>query len=132
MKIVILFVVFVAMVNAENCGGNCPSGKCPNCPCGTTPVEVDVNAICARYSWSQECCKCIVMKESAGNGNAMNYNTDDTFDVGVFQINKVNWACNGGNPPCALEPNLKCAIMVYQAAGSSWKLWTTAKDCGCA
>ena len=30
----------------------------------------------------------------------MNYNTNGSFDVGLWQINHVNWAgCNGGSAP---------------------------------
>ena len=131
MKAIIVLAMLVAVIYAENCGGNCPSGKCPSCPCGTSPLKVDIEATCRKYSWSQTCCKCIIQKESGGNGHAVNYNTNGSFDVGVFQINKVNWGCNGGSPPCDVDPNLKCAIKVYQGAGNSWKPWSTAKACGC-
>lgn len=67
---------------------------------------VNIQQICARYKWNKACCECIVKNESSGNGNSMNYNTNGTFDVGVFQINKINWAgCNGGNAPCDVEKN---------------------------
>lgn len=33
------------------------------------------------FSTQQGCCQCIMKDESSGNANAMNYNTDSTFDV---------------------------------------------------
>jgi len=89
MKIIVL-VVLVALVFADSCGGNCPSGKCPSCPCGTTKKPLDIASWCSKNSgWNQACCKCIVSHESGGNGNACNYNSNATFDVGLWQINKV-------------------------------------------
>lgn len=42
------------------CGGNCPSGDCTDCPCGTTPNQVDIASACSSYSgWDQSCCQCI-------------------------------------------------------------------------
>ena len=52
-------------------------------------------------------CQCIVDHESGGNPNALNFNEDDsTYDIGVFQINTVNWHINSGNPPCNITQNL--------------------------
>lgn len=88
MKLIILAVlIFVAL--SDSCGGNCPSGKCPSCPCGTSKKVEDIATWCSKYSWNQACCKCIVSHESGGNANSMNYNTNNTFDVGLWQINKV-------------------------------------------
>src|SRR6185436_17095443 len=37
----------------NNCGGNCPSGDCSECYCGTSPHYVDAASYCAQYSdWS--------------------------------------------------------------------------------
>ncbi len=133
MKFFICLVFLVAAIYADNCGGNCPGNRCPSCPCGTSPARVDIASVCRRYSWSQSCCQCIVSHESGGNAHAMNYNSNGTFDVGLFQINKVNWAsCSGGNPPCDTDTSLSCAIKVYQWGGNTWKLWSTARGCGCA
>jgi hypothetical protein len=101
MKLIIaLFLVFVVAF-ADSCGGNCPSGKCPNCYCGTSKNVVDIATWCSKYSWSQSCCKCIVSHESGGNAHALNYNTNGSTDVGLWQINTVNWGqCSGGHAPC--------------------------------
>jgi len=117
------------------CGGNCPSGDCTSsCPCGSTPnTSISPAEACASFNgWSQSCCQCIVNHESGGNQNAMNQNTDGTFDVGLWQINARNWAsCNGGQPPCAFQANLQCAIKVWQWGGSTFRLWSTNSICGC-
>lgn len=89
MKIAILLVVLVAVAFADSCGGNCPSGKCPTCYCGTNKSMQDIATWCAKYSWNQACCKCIVSHESGGNANALNYNSNSSTDVGLWQINTV-------------------------------------------
>jgi hypothetical protein len=131
MKFILLLLVILSVAFAETCGGNCPGGKCPNCPCGTNKRMEDISTWCAKHSWNQACCKCIVSHESGGNANSMNYNTNGSFDVGLWQINKVNWSCNGGNAPCDPTANLNCAIKVYAAAGNSWRPWSTHSGCGC-
>ncbi len=132
MKLFILLVLVFTIAFADSCGGNCPSNKCGSCPCGTTKVMGDINAQCARYSWNQACCKCIVSHESGGNTKAMLYNTNGTFDVGFWQINQSNWnACSGGHAPCDVDSNLQCAIKVYQWGGNTFKFWSTHTACGC-
>lgn len=131
MKVVILLCLILALALTDSCGGNCPSGKCPSCPCGTSKSMQDIASWCSKYSWNQACCKCIVSHESGGNANAANYNSNATFDVGLWQINKVNWGgCNGGSAPCNTNANLNCAIKVYNGRGN-WSPWSTAKGCGC-
>ena len=132
MKYLPLLLIIGAVI-ANNCGGNCPGNNCPTCPCGTTKRPEDVANVCKGHSWSQKCCICIVNNESGGNGNAVGYNNNKTYDVGLFQINTVNWqSCNGGSPPCPMSANLKCAIMVYKWGNNTWKFWATAARCGCA
>ena len=118
---------------ADRCGGNCPSNTCPSCPCGISPKPVNIAQACAAYSgWSQACCQCIAQKESAGNNAAANYNTNGSFDVGLWQINKINWnACAGGGAPCDLNTNRNCAIQVWKWGGNTWRLWSTCGACGC-
>ncbi len=132
--IALAVLLFAVQAFADRCGGNCPSGGCPSCPCGNSAAKVDVNHWCAQYSgWNQNCCRCIMSHESGGNGHAANYNRDGTFDVGMFQINKRNWAsCSGGHAPCDANTNLQCAIKVWKWGGNSFKLWSTARGCGCA
>ena len=130
-KVFFILTLLATAIYADKCGGNCPGGNCPSCPCGTTALKADVDAACRKHSWSQTCCKCIVGKESGGNAHAMGYNTNGTFDVGLFQINKVNWSCNSGNAPCDVDSSIKCAIKVYDGAGGKWRPWSTAHACGC-
>ena len=42
---------------------------------------------CAKYSWDQKACQCIVSHESGGNANAVNENSNGSFDVGLWQVN---------------------------------------------
>jgi len=118
--------------SSGNCGGNCPGGACPDCPCGTESSPINIDWVCSQWTgWSQDCCRCIVSHESGGNGHAMNYNTNGSFDVGVFQINQINWgACNGGKIPCDWQSNLKCAKQIYSDR-SSFGAWSTCSGCGC-
>jgi hypothetical protein len=89
MKIV-LGLLLIALVFANTCGGNCPPGNCPTCYCGTTKSILDSATWCAKYSWNQNCCKCIIAHESSGNAHNVNFNTDKTTDVGLWQINQVS------------------------------------------
>ncbi len=129
----VLVAAVLGLAIADSCGGNCPSGKCPSCACGTTKRLENIDAWCGKDSaWSQACCKCIVSHESGGNANALNYNTNNSLDVGLWQINTVNWGqCSGGNPPCDPNVNLGCAKKVWGWGGNTWKLWSTAAGCGC-
>lgn len=132
MKLVVVLMMILALAVADSCGGNCPSGRCPTCYCGTAKNVLDIGAWCAKYSWNQACCKCIVSHESGGNAHAINYNTNGSTDVGLWQINTVNWnSCSGGHAPCDPNTNLQCAIKVYQWGGNTWRLWSTHSGCGC-
>lgn len=64
---------------------------------------------------------------------ALIYAADNgTFDVGLWQINKVNWdSCSGGAAPCDASQSLTCAIDVWKWGGGSFKLWSTCGGCGC-
>ena len=82
---VILAIFFAVSAFAGTCGGNCPGGNCPTCPCGSSKNYVDGASICNKYSgWSQTCCKCIASHESGNNANAVGYNTNGSFDVGLY------------------------------------------------
>ena len=120
-------------VAGSTCGGNCPSGTCTSCPCGEAKESYDIATECAKYSsWNQACCKCIVSHESGGNAHAAYQNTGGSLDVGFWQVNSMNWAsCSGGAAPCNIDTNRNCAIKVWQWGGNTWKLWSTAKTCGC-
>ena len=128
---VLLGLLAVSAV-AESCNGNCPGGKCPDCPCGRSPNRQDAASWCAKFNgWDQRCCQCIIGRESGGNANAMNYNTNGSFDVGLWQINKINWGACGGGAPCDVNLNLQCAKKVWEWGGRSFRLWSTAKACNC-
>jgi len=121
-----------------DCGGNCPTKPyCPaGCPCGSSPSPQNVTAYCAMYSWNQANCQCIVNAESSGNANAMHENMRKngtyTYDIGLWQINQVNWdACNGSSAPCDPSVNLKCAISVYKHRKNTWAAWSTCTGCNC-
>ena len=132
MKSLIFIGLLVFLVACDTCGGNCPTGKCTNCYCGTSRKMEDINQWCSKYNWEQSCCKCIVSHESGGNAHAMNHHDDGSTDVGLWQINNVNWGgCNNGHAPCDTSQNLNCAVKVYQWASNSWKAWSAHAACGC-
>ena len=131
-KIIAFFVLIFIQISANTCGENCPSNTCPECPCGSVRDYVNVTYWCSKYSWNQSCCECIVSHESSGNKNAMNYNTDSSYDVGLWQINSFNWPyCGNFRTPCELDENFECAIQVYKWGRNTWVFWTTASKCGC-
>ena len=116
--------------DASNCGGNCPSGGCDSCPCGMSKSYVDIKEWCSKYHWNQENCECIMKSESEGNANAVHQNWDRSYDVGLWQIDSVNWkACDRGNTPCDPTENLNCAKDIYGWGGNTWKLWATCGKC---
>ena len=131
-KITLLLVLGIAAVLGNGCGGNCPSGNCESCICPPPHYE-DIAAACSRYTgWDQRCCQCIISHESGGNSHAQLHDSDGTNDIGLWQINTVNWGqCNNGNPPCDVNQNLECAKKVYAWGGNTWRLWTTCSACGC-
>jgi hypothetical protein len=125
---------FASDVNttSSTCGGNCP-GSCGSCPCGTSSNYQDAATWCSKYSgWKQSSCQCIMSKESGGNANAANQNgAGGSYDVGLWQINDMNWAsCSGGKAPCDPSTNLNCAKMVFGWGGNTWKYWSTCSACG--
>ncbi len=132
-KVLTLIACGVAYVVASTCGGNCPSGTCTTCHCGTAPAAVDIASACARYTgWSQACCQCIARAESGGNSHAQLHNTNGSDDVGLWQINSSNWpSCSGGAAPCSVDANLACAKKVWAWGGNTWKYWSTCGKCGC-
>eukprot|EP01089_Gocevia_fonbrunei_P001028 TRINITY_DN10983_c0_g1_i1.p1 TRINITY_DN10983_c0_g1~~TRINITY_DN10983_c0_g1_i1.p1 ORF type:complete len:137 (-),score=14.03 TRINITY_DN10983_c0_g1_i1:52-462(-) len=129
---VLILVACVLAVNSLTCGGNCPSNDCRECPCGVKREIVNIEEICGRFSeWNHECCKCIVSHESSGDAHAANYNSNGSYDIGVFQINDIHWrSCSDGKAPCDVETNLKCAEMVWKEH-RSFSPWSTCGGCGC-
>mmetsp|Transcript_2396 Transcript_2396/g.4378 ORF Transcript_2396/g.4378 Transcript_2396/m.4378 type:complete len:147 (+) Transcript_2396:66-506(+) len=115
----------------DNCGGNCPGG-CSSCPCGTKKSSQSASSWCSKYSgWKQSSCECIMNHESNANANAANENSNGSFDVGLWQINDMNWAsCSGGKAPCSPSDNLNCAKKVFGWGGNTWSLWSTCGKCG--
>lgn len=86
----IIFLLLLVSALADSCGTNCPSGTCTSCPCGKTSNIIDVADWCSQYSWNQNCCKCIVSRESQGNANFMNFDHYGAFKVGLLQIQQVS------------------------------------------
>lgn len=131
-RVLALSILVVCVFSVSDCGTNCQNGGCPACLCGEETHFVNVAQWCSQHIWDQECCKKIVMAESYGNANAIGFTGGSSFDVGLWQINVVNWrACNSGNPPCDLAENLHCAKLIWAWGGNSFKYWTTAKGTSC-
>ncbi len=133
MKLILLLIVLLfTIASSDTCGGNCPSGKCPTCYCGANKSMQDIAYWCNQYSWDKKCCQCIVSHESGGNAHAINYNTNGSTDVGLWQINNINWGqCSDGKAPCDPKVNLNCAIDMYKWGGNTFKLWDSHTACGC-
>lgn len=68
-KAFLIVALFALTVLSDNCGGNCPSGKCINCPCGNKKDYPDLNEVCDGIAWDSNCCKCIILRISLGNTN---------------------------------------------------------------
>ena len=134
MKFTLLVLALSALtIEANLCGGNCPSNNCQYCPCGNTTSLVSAATWCSKFTgWSQTSCQCIISKESASNANAMNFNTGCDVDVGLWQINSFNWVYCGNfnSSPCKLSENLDCAKQVFAWGSNTWKFWATCGACG--
>ena len=124
-----ILVFFLALTVAFG-AFNETNGGCSTCGGAS---YVNIGTWCSKYSgWSQACCNCIVQKESGGNAHACNKNNNGSIDVGLWQINSINWnSCNGGSAPCTPQANLNCAKKVFNWGGNTWKYWATCGKCGC-
>jgi hypothetical protein len=76
----------------------------------------------------------IIKCESNYNPEAINYNSNRTFDAGLFQINQIHW--NSEYCPFGLkdllEPgnNIECAYQIYLRHGKSFEAWSSISN-GC-
>ena len=70
----------------------------------------------------------IAQAESGFREDAININTNDTIDVGIFQINSVHFKQEG----CSLKDivdeykNVDCAFSIFKASG--WGAWSAFKN----
>jgi hypothetical protein len=74
---------------------------------------------------------CIAQMESGLNPKALNYNTNNTVDVGLFQINSI-WFKKCNTDIAVLydeKENSRCAYMVYKNQGfSAWVTYNKLKN----
>jgi len=149
---VLLLACLLGIATADTCGGNCPRDTCDGTTCetycGSTPKQYDgVAALCKDKAWFGKkpmpadfpaCCQCIANIESRGNAAAMNKNKGSSWDIGLFQINTINWAdcvANNNNPGAALcDPTLNaaCAAKVFKGAQRTFKRWAQSTRDQCA
>lgn len=66
----------------------------------------------------------IAKAESGMREGALNINTNNTVDVGLFQINSIHFTKQGCSlkEVSTLEGNVKCAKQIYDASG--WNAWS--------
>lgn len=70
----------------------------------------------------------VAQAESGFREDAFNINTNDTIDVGIFQINSIHFAKEG----CSLQDvvfankNVECAYKIWKASG--WNAWSAYKN----
>jgi len=145
MKTVIVLLVLCALAYAGNyCGGTCPSSDCPSCPCGTHEKVIHYHEMShylsdAGFKGSDlSNMLCICQCESGNDTNAVNYNTNSSWDTGLCQINDANWKGSGGvchafvhkqSDLCAAKTNAKCAYTLWQVQG--FAPWSADARCGC-
>ena len=119
----LIFIALALCTLAGTCGGNCPSGGCPSCVCGTTTSPQSISYWCSKYSWNQACCQCIVSHESGGNADVMLYNKLD------FSKLTNPTGLHDEHVSCDLLANLNCDIKVYEWDVHTWKFWSTHLAC---
>ncbi len=64
-----VYILLIHIINGLMCGGNCPTGNCPLCLCGSQTNKLDIASWCSKYTWNQSCCKCIISHGSNSNAN---------------------------------------------------------------
>jgi hypothetical protein len=68
--IVLVILALARLVSTLSCGGNCPTGDCKTCLCGSTPLYVSIDSFCKQSNkWEVNCCKCIISAASKGNAH---------------------------------------------------------------
>jgi hypothetical protein len=87
-----MLLVLLLAVLAGSCGGNCPSGSCTSCPCGSSKNIVSSSTLqgyMQSAGLNTSVFLCIAQHESGLNANAMNVNGANIV-AGVFQENNNN------------------------------------------
>jgi hypothetical protein len=70
---------------------------------------------------------CIAKAESGYRTDAVNHNSNGTYDLGIFQLNDVHgWSWATRMDP---DQNIKLAYGIYQSWGN-WSAWATHSKCG--
>lgn len=87
-----------------------------------TPLE---KYICDKFgTYDCKTALAVAKAESGLREDAFNINTNNTIDVGIFQINSIHFS----KPGCSLQEivfannNVDCAFLIWQASG--WGAWT--------
>jgi hypothetical protein len=67
----------------------------------------------------------IAKAESGMREDAININTNNTIDIGIFQINSVHFKKEGCSPKELLDQytNVDCAFKIYTQQGN-WSAWS--------
>lgn len=85
----------------------------------------------AGMAWAIPAWDCIITAESGYVPTALNLDTNGFYSRGLTQINDQwhawRWARKDWRNPA---DNVGVAIDIWQAAGGSWRPWSTAKGCG--
>lgn len=90
-------------------------------------AETDVEKYICEVFGNFECqvALAVMEAESGGNPEAWNANNNGTLDVGLWQINSINWETCGMSMSDLLNPykNTDCAKILYDRADSSFTPW---------
>lgn len=75
--------------------------------------------------WGMYECKTAIAVAKAESGlkpEAIHYNSNDTFDAGIFQINSIHWEkCGGLKALLDEDTNIECAYQMWTEQG--WTPW---------
>jgi len=65
----------------------------------------------------------VAQAESGMRENAYNHNTNNTIDIGIFQVNQIHWTKPGCSPKELFDAykNVDCAYTIWK--GSGWGAW---------
>jgi len=78
--------------------------------------------LASEYDWNVSIAIAICKAESGGRSDALGYNTNDTSDGGLMQINSIHTDLISLQDRFDPIKNMAAAYQIYQ--GSGWRAWS--------
>lgn len=84
--------------------------------------------ICEKFGKDCPIALAVARAESGMRTDAYNFNTNDTLDYGIMQINSVHWGKEGCSLEELVDPykNVDCAYKIWEVSG--WTAWSAVNN----